>query len=372
VKRGIAAVILGGALLVVGGCEIVLDIELRTLDVPDAAIESSSGTSGRGGSDGSAGSAGSGGAAGSAGTAGSSGAAGSAGGGGSAGTGGTADSGADATGGSGGCASDAGPPGPTGCCGECGNSGLCGPCATVGATVCVQAPGSASAWSYEIDAHEVTRGQFAEFKAAIAAGHRPTFGPECSFENSYVERSTGAPTVPANGVNWCTAFAYCQWRGKRLCGAVGSGQGYSFANADIGDATKSEWFNACSDGGQRRYPYGATYEPYRCVGYDWDGQPSFDMQTDIARPVTHSGGCVGGKSGLFDMSGNVWEWDNSCNATTGADDNCHVRGGSSFDDANSLVCNVGNYVRRGDSSAPVGIRCCKTVSGCGSQDAAAD
>jgi formylglycine-generating enzyme len=367
VRRGVAAVILCAVALSAGACEIVLDIELRTLDVPDASVDQGGG---RGGSAGSGGTEGSAGAAGSTGTGGSGGTSGSAG---TSGSGGTADSGSDAPGGTGGCASDAGPPGPNGCCGECSTSASCGPCASPRTTVCVQAPGSSAAWSYEIDAHEVTREQFVQFKTAVAGGYQPQFGPECGWETSFLETQFGGPTTPVSGVTWCTAFAYCQWAGKRLCGGVGTGQSYSFASADIADATKSEWFNACSNGGLKRYPYGSTYEPYRCVGYDWDGQPTFDNQTDVTRPITHAGGCVGGVPGLFDMSGNLWEWDNSCNGNTGSDDNCHVRGGSHFDDANSLVCSVGNYARRGDGSRqPFGIRCCKTVSGCGSRDAATD
>jgi len=212
----------------------------------------------------------------------------------------------------------------------------------------------------------VTKEQFAQFKLAMNQGYVPQPLPECRFETTFASTLTGpnVPNTPVMGVNWCTAHAYCQWAGKRLCGGMGTGAGYAFDKH--ADAAVSEWYNACSNGGRKRFPYGETYEGYRCVGYDWDGTNGFDILTDLPRPPTHAGGCVGGVPGLFDMSGNVWEWDASCETvgSNTADDHCHVRGGSIGDDLDRLVCTTGNYVRRGDSTLAIGIRCCDTVPSC--------
>lgn len=69
--------------------------------------------------------------------------------------------------------------------------------------------------------------------------------------------------------------------------------------------------------------------------------------------------CEGGHPGLFDLSGNVLEWEDSCNETAGSQDLCRYRGGSFLDDASSLACGDGSGV--GDRSfkgAGVGFRCC--------------
>lgn len=54
------------------------------------------------------------------------------------------------------------------------------------------------------------------------------------------------------------------------------------------------------------------------------------------------GQCRARYDGLFDMSGNVAEWEDSCSANVGSADNCLIRGGSLLNaetTAPSLLCN---------------------------------
>ncbi len=66
---------------------------------------------------------------------------------------------------------------------------------------------------------------------------------------------------------------------------------------------------------------------------------------------------------LFDMSGNVAEWENSCDGNTGAADLCLVRGGS-FDSPNgqaSMSCGwtaAQPPLQRNTTAADIGFRCC--------------
>jgi formylglycine-generating enzyme required for sulfatase activity len=233
-------------------------------------------------------------------------------------------------------ASDA--PGNPGC--QCGDPG-CGTCPTVA---------QVAAGGYSIDATEITNAAYGEF-----LGTDPKTSvqpPECA-GNIGFQPNSGWPAAvdkqlhPVVDVDWCDARAYCHWAKKRLCGRVGGG-----ANpyADFSDATKSQWHNACSGGGSRSYPYGATYTAAICNGSD------FGAGTTVA--VGSATGCVGGYPALLDMSGNVWEWEDSCNAQAGASDLCRIRGGSYSQNAASLDCAADSALPRGSAGKAVGFRCC--------------
>lgn len=61
----------------------------------------------------------------------------------------------------------------------------------------------------------------------------------------------------------------------------------------------SIWYNICSRGGRQEYPYGDQYVEGRCNG------------GVMPHHVSHTGmyeECEGGYPGIFDMSGNVWEY----------------------------------------------------------------
>jgi formylglycine-generating enzyme required for sulfatase activity len=67
--------------------------------------------------------------------------------------------------------------------------------------------------------------------------------------------------------------------------------------------------------------------------------------------------CEGGYAGLFDLSGNVGEWEDSCNGTTDAD-SCRIRGGSYQRASANLRCDDTYTWQRGAAFVDVGIRCC--------------
>lgn len=217
--------------------------------------------------------------------------------------------------------------------------------------------------TYCIDSTEVTNYQYLRFLQAktSADGGTDTSGQDawCSWNTSYEPEGMACvahfdayvrPDHPVVCVDWCDAYAYCKWAGKHLCGKIGGGAN---AYADPADPTKSQWFNACSKGGTLTYPYGGTYSGLVCNGSDNGGA--------VTVPVGSKATCEGGYAGLFDLSGNVSEWEDSCNGTAGPDDACRLRGGSFRYGllVSSLRCDDAGTINRSISYNPeFGFRCC--------------
>jgi hypothetical protein len=177
----------------------------------------------------------------------------------------------------------------------------------------------------------------------------------CSYVTSYAEQSasgiytgTDADHHPVVYVDWCDAKAYCQGVGKRLCGAVAGG---ATPYASYADVTQSQWDRACTSGGLDAYPYGNTYVSYECDGADYG-----TSQTIAVASIK----CSTSQANVYDMSGNVWEWEDSC-AATGSSANCRVRGGSFKDSNTALACTQDAPAVRTGAYYSVGFRCCEDI-----------
>jgi formylglycine-generating enzyme required for sulfatase activity len=179
--------------------------------------------------------------------------------------------------------------------------------------------------------------------------------------------SPGTGDWPVTHVDWCDAWSYCHYVGKHLCGAIGASGGGANDPANANDATKSEWFNACSAQGTSAYPYGPSYNATLCNGEVdpiakgcYTGYPLTRSETQD--PKCNNLFCVGGSPGLLNMSGNVAEWEDSCNGMTignaGKFDQCLARGGSYLSKQNELACASSMSVNRDYTGPDVGIRCC--------------
>jgi hypothetical protein len=186
----------------------------------------------------------------------------------------------------------------------------------------------------------------------------------------------------------------------------------------LNDPIVDEWYNACSAQGQNIFPYSNTYQPTWCNGIDspaqrttgpvaipigtqgatlatsapscildtsCNGQDQTGILSTVAQgavvtckvfpPMTTTASCgnaftepycVGGNSLniVYDLSGNVAEWENSCSASAGANDTCAVRGGS-YDSpgtaGSSLTCATSTAQPpqpRNTQAADIGFRCC--------------
>jgi formylglycine-generating enzyme required for sulfatase activity len=260
----------------------------------------------------------------------------------------------------------------------------------------------ATGGAYCIDQAEVSKGQYFQFITANVPVASQT-NTACKAANTtFVPRGAWPPAtapdppgltfslgLPVHYVDWCDAAAYCTWAKKQLCGLVGGG---TLPPAQSGDPEKSAWYNACSAQGTKTYPYGAVpFDNTRCNS---DGIGAVGIETvaqnrnegfgfpanqddrvyrvaisDVAGNIQlpdHTG-CQGGSVGVYQMSGNVAEWEDSC-AGAAATDTCRVRGGSYADTSTNQMCTSTRDVVRipaapivgdPDPLKDVGFRCCQ-------------
>jgi sulfatase-modifying factor enzyme 1 len=211
-------------------------------------------------------------------------------------------------------------------------------------------PAMISAGAFCIDSTLVTRAAYSEFlTAGVAASSQPAY---CAFNTDFTPQGHWPPdpttaSLPVVNVDWCDAQAFCAWTGKRLCGKIGGG---AVDQASVNDPTVDQWFSACSSAGTLIYPYGNTYVATACDGSD--------LGVSAPVPVASLPGCVGGYPGLFDMSGNVLEWEDACDGTTGTSDNCWKRAGDYGSGESGLTCATPDSASRGTNYDYAGFRCC--------------
>jgi formylglycine-generating enzyme required for sulfatase activity len=186
--------------------------------------------------------------------------------------------------------------------------------------------------SYCIDPTEVTEARYGKFLAEDASITLPA---PCANKGSFRPGSTRGASRPVAEVDWCDAWAFCSWAGKRLCGP-------------------EEWQHACNAGSGTAYPYGDTFDASVC-----NGGGSRTESVDVGSLP----GCHGPIPGLFDMSGNADEWSEGCLTDVSLFDGCPTRGGDwSNDPAGELTCTSTQYRIRGSVADFVGFRCCKSAS----------
>lgn len=209
---------------------------------------------------------------------------------------------------------------------------------------------------YLIDRTEVTRGQYQAWldTEPTTAGQssdctwNDRFVPDAACMADPAVQQSDATNHPQVCVDWCDAYAYCLRVGKRLCGGLGGGGAVftEFANINY-----DQWYNACTSHGTNAFPYGASYDEQACNGSDYSGTDNQTIQVGTLESCQTP-------AGVFDLSGNVWEWEDCCNGS-GPAAYCKIRGGSAFNaGSTSLRCVENGTGDRNHFYPQVGFRCC--------------
>ena len=202
--------------------------------------------------------------------------------------------------------------------------------------------------TFQIDVTEVTQAQYADFLARGTEGilQLPQCNTNASFRPAAGFTPDLTPNHPVSGVDWCDAYAYCQYVGKRLCGNAASGVPGAFT--DTGVVARSEWLAACTKGGENAYPYGAQERPNAC---NTTGADDAGAILDVGAKRF----CEGGYTGVMDLVGNVAEWIDLCDQSQ-----CATMGGSySFPTSGIVACRTVAGHCRLEAFADIGFRCCR-------------
>jgi len=137
-----------------------------------------------------------------------------------------------------------------------------------------------------------------------------------------------AGEVPSANITWFQAKRACENAGKLLC------------------TWPLEWLQACWGPSELSFPYGDAYVAGRCN----DGHAGNGTAVACGSMTT----CQG--NGAHDMSGNLWEWTETCVG----DDACRSAGGSWAEVGDTyLACPTGHVGRSPDyGGETTGFRCC--------------
>jgi formylglycine-generating enzyme required for sulfatase activity len=191
-----------------------------------------------------------------------------------------------------------------------------------GAPVCPQGRGpamvalpTAAGGTYCVDSTEVTQAQYAAF-LADKNGDLSGQPSQCSWNSSYQPGTAAtncdyAPSArgnyPIDCIDWCDAYAFCQWAGKSLCGDIEP------TDAQDNALVNGAWPRACTSAGTYTYVYGNTSTPGACADSTHSNGSTVDAST---LPVASLPTCQSPDptyAGIFDLLGNVSEWSAYCN-----------------------------------------------------------
>lgn len=153
----------------------------------------------------------------------------------------------------------------------------------------------------------------------------PGPGAFCMDLYEYPNLPAGEPVVEKD---WKTAESLCSQLGKRLC-------------------TETEWELACSGWSRHTYPYGNAYDSTRC------------NTASMTILLSGGNGLCRSPFGVFDLSGNVYEWTASEWSSKYHDK--VVKGGNWSAGAENSACRARFGQPAATATKAIGFRCCMSL-----------
>jgi formylglycine-generating enzyme required for sulfatase activity len=153
------------------------------------------------------------------------------------------------------------------------------------------------------------------------------------------DRKWNNPLAPVVGVNWYEAEAYCNW----LTETRRDKFTYSLPSEE-------QWERAARGEKGRIYAWGDESDRTHLNCTEFWGDEQSDMSTTVVNQF-HQGQTP---EGIFDMSGNVWEWTNSIES--GLVNQKVVRGGNWVNYRDKAQCHVRDYLVPISSNPRTGFR----------------
>ena len=228
-----------------------------------------------------------------------------------------------------------------------------------------------------IDEREAVNGEYAEF-VAERGDDFSCQPPECAGNKDWSPAeeipdladlppifcmpplAQAAPGRAMDCLNFCQAWAFCTWAGKRLCGLRGAESGkvnvITDGTVESGHAawelvrtTQSEWVHVCTQGGATKFPYGDEYESDRCIRVHTADDSALDTR-DTSGKECH--GTYAPYDQVYNMSGNAYEWLNICVFEFPL---CIMASGSKYNIPDNSCAGIATETSPGYVA---GVRCC--------------
>ena len=179
---------------------------------------------------------------------------------------------------------------------------------------------------YWISKYPVTNAQYNVF---VTAGQE---APAHWKNNQIPQDKINHPVV---NISWHDAQDFCKWASK-------------IAGEEIRLPTEEEWEKAARGKDGRKYPWGENWK---------DGQYCNSTEAGI-KGTTPVGQYPKGVSpyGVWDMSGNVWEW----TASEGIWGTCVLRGGSWYNNGGSVRAAIRSGASPDNAHYSIGFRCARS------------